>query len=119
MRQPIPLTDEMIEEIIRLREKGIGLRPIGKRLGVSHQTISNWLNSNLVTRRYSDVTGFAVGDHATLKGNTKSGEYQLQSGEDVVIEEFDPANNIAWVSSYRLPSDVIVDVPLNALNLDK
>ena len=48
MRQPIPLTDEMYEELVTLRENGMGLRPLGEHFGVSHQTIrTGWILSAL------------------------------------------------------------------------
>ena len=119
MRQPIPLTGEMIKQIIRLRKKGIGLRPIGKRLGVSHQTISNWLNSDAVARKYSDVTGFAAGDRAALKREIMLGRHRLRAGEKVVIESLEPAKNVAWISCYSLLSDIEADVPLDALEPSK
>lgn len=109
----------MIKQIIRLRKKGLGLRPIGTRFGVSHQTISNWLNSNLVARKYSDVTGFAAGDRAALKREITSGRHRLRAGEKVVIESFEPAKNVAWISCYSLLSDVETYVPLDAIEPSK
>ena len=115
MRQPIPLTDEMYEELVTLRENGMGLRPIGKHFGVSHQTIKNWLDFGRVVNKYSNVTGWAQGDRATLKRDIASGLYRLSHGEEVVIHHFDLAANSAWITCYRLPSAVVAGVPLNAL----
>ena len=115
MRQPIPLTDELIHELVKLWKEGMGLRPLGEHFGVSHQTIKNWLDSERVASKYSDVTGWAEGDRATLWRKIASGPYRLRAGKEVVIDHFDPSANTAWVSSYRLPSNVVIDVPLNAL----
>ena len=114
MREPIPLTDEMIDELIKLRRKGMGLRPLGEHFGVSHQTIKNWLNSDAVTTRFSEATGFASGDLVTFKRNIKSGMYPLRAGEEVRIDEIDPAANKAWVSDF-CTFNHSVDVPLDAL----
>ena len=115
MRQPIPLTDEMYEELVTLRENGMGLRPLGEHFGVSHQTIKNWLDSERVASKYSDVTGWAEGDRTTLRREIASGQYRLSDGEGVVIDHLGLAANSAWITCYRLPRGVVVDVPLNAL----
>ena len=114
MRQPIPLTDEMIVELINLRKNGMGLRPLARRFGVSHQTIKNWLDSHHVAKGFSESTGLAYGDRATLKRNIKSGMYRLRAGVEVRIDEIDPAASKAWVSGFHT-FDHSVDVPLDAL----
>ena len=86
MRQPIPLTDEMIHEPVKLRKEGMGLRPLARHFGISHQTIRNWLDSRRNASKYSESTGFAIGDRATLRRKIASGPYQLKAGEVVVIE---------------------------------
>ena len=112
MREPIPLTDEMIDELIKLRRKGMGLRPLGKHFDVAHQTIKNWLVSDAVAPRFSEATGFASGDLVTFKRNIKSGMYRLRAGEEVRIDEIDPAASKAWVSGF-CTFDRSVDVPLD------
>ena len=114
MREPIPLTDEMIDELIKLRRKGMGLRPLGEHFGVSHQTIKNWLNSDAVTTCFSESTSLACGDRATLKRYISSGVYKFRAGEEVRIDEFNPAANKAWVSGF-CTFNHSVDVTLDAL----
>ena len=118
MREPIPVTDEMIKELIKLRKNGMGLRPLAQQFGVSHQTIKNWLDSRPVKSRFSESIGLACGDRAALKRDVTSGPYKLQAGEDVRIDELNPAANVAWVSCFRTLHRS-VDVPQDALEPKK
>jgi len=43
MPQPFSFPDELRQEALRLREAGKSLRAIGQELGVSYQTVSNWI----------------------------------------------------------------------------
>ena len=57
MRKRIPLTEEMIIELLQLKDEGKGLHPIGDHFGVSHMTIKRWLERDEVAR-YVSSTGF-------------------------------------------------------------
>lgn len=41
----------MREKALLLREKKLSLREISKVLGISHQTVSNWLSEDLTNNR--------------------------------------------------------------------
>ena len=56
----------------------------------------------------------AHGDRATITRDIKSGMNQLRAGVELVIDEYDPAANTAWVSGFHT-FDRSVDVPLDAL----
>ena len=117
MREHIPLTEEMIVELLQLRDEGKGLRPLGEHFGVSHATIKRWLKSDEVARFVSS-TGFkalARGDSARLTRDVQSGVYHLKAGDTVIFDYFDPASNTGGVSGGRLRGDVVVDVPMDAL----
>jgi transposase len=43
MPQPFSYPDELRQQALRLREAGKSLRAIGQDLGVSYQTVSNWI----------------------------------------------------------------------------
>ena len=117
MRERIPLTEEMVVELLQLRDEGKGLRPLGDYFGVSHTTIKRWLKSDEVARFVSstDFKGFARGDNAILTRDVKSGAYCLQKGDTVTFGEFDPKTHAGWVSGGHLPIGVEADVPMVAL----
>ena len=94
MRERIPLTEEMIVELLQLRDEGKSLRPLGDHFGVSHATIKRWLKSDEVARFVSstDFKRFARGDSVRLTRDVESGMYQLKKGDIVTFSEFDPKN---------------------------
>ena len=122
MRERIPLTEEMIVELLQLRDEGKGLRPLGEYFGVSHTTIKRWLKSDEVARFVSstDFKGFVRGDSVRLTRDVESGMYQLKKGDTVVFGEFDPETHAGWVSGGHLPFGVQADVPMDVLEkIDK
>ena len=114
MREPIPLTEDMKEKLLQLRSEGVSLRSLGRHFGVSHMTIKRWLKSDTVTKFLSS-TVFKRGDSAKLTRDVQSGVYCLYAGDIVIFSNFDPEANTGWVKSDRLRGDVVVDVPMDAL----
>ena len=117
MGKRIPLTEEMIVELLQLRDAGKSLRQLGEHFGVSHMTIQQWLESDEVAKFFAstDFKGFARGDNAILTRDVKSGAYCLQEGDTVTFSEFDPKTHAGWVSGGHLPIGVEADVPMDAL----
>ena len=117
MRERIALTEEMIVELLQLRDEGKGLRSLGRHFGVSHMTIKRWLESDEVARFVASTgfKGFAGGDNAILTRDVKSGAYHLKEGDTVIYSEFDPETHAGWVSGGHLPIGVQADVPMDAL----
>ncbi len=117
MRERIALTEEMIVELLQLRDEGKGLRSLGQHFGVSHMTIRRWLESDEVAKfvASTDFKGFTRGDNAILTRDVQSGAYHLKAGDTVIFDYFDPASNTGWISGGSLRSDVVVDVPMDAL----
>ena len=117
MRERIPLTEEMIVELLQLRDEGKGLRSLGQHFGVSHMTIRRWLESDEVAKfvASTDFKGFARGDNAILTRDVKSGAYCLQKGDTFTFSEFDPKTHNGWVSGGHLPFGVQADVPMDVL----
>ena len=117
MRERIALTEEMIVELLQLRDEGKGLRSLGQHFGVSHMTIRRWLKSDEVAKFVASTgfKGFARGDHARLTRDVQSGVYHLKGGDTVIFDYFDPASNTGGVSGGRLRGDAVVDVPMDAL----
>ena len=117
MGKRIPLTEEMIIELLQLKDEGKGLRPLGRHFGVSHMTIQQWLESDEVAKFVASTgfKGFARGDHARFTRDVQSGAYHLKVGDTVIFEESARKANTAWVSGGRLPREALVDVPMNAL----
>ena len=115
MREPIPLTKEMIIELMTLwREHKLSLRKLEDHFGHSHMTIKRWLESDKVFA----LTGFkklSPRDHARFTRDVQSGAYHLKAGDTVIFEESARKANTAWVSDGRLPREALVDVPMNAL----
>ena len=104
----------MKEKLLQLRSEGVSLRTLGRRFGVSHMTIKHWLKSDTVTKFLSS-TVFKRGDCARLTRDVQSGAFCLNAGDIVIFSDFDPEANTGWVKSDRLRGDVVVDVPMDAL----
>ena len=117
MRERIPLTEEMIVELLQLRDESKGLRSIGDHFGVSHATIKRWLEGDEVARFVSSTgfKGFARGDSVRLTRDVQSGAYHLRGSDTVIFSEFDPKTHNGWVSGGHLPFGVQADVPMDVL----
>ena len=117
MRERIALTEEMIVELLQLRDEGKGLRSLGQHFGVSHMTIRRWLESDEVAKfvASTDFKGFARGDNAILTRDVQSGAYHLKEGDTFTFSEFDPKTHNGWISGGHLPFGVQADVPMDVL----
>ena len=117
MRERIPLTEEMIVELLQHRGEGKDLRSLGRHFGVSHMTIRRWLGSDEVAGFVSSTgfKGFARGDSVRLTRDVQYGAYHLKGSDTVIFSEFDSKTHNGWVSGGHLPIGVEADVPMDAL----